>query len=330
MRFLAGSAELFFTGTDESIPVYMPYGSPPYPCRNMVCDYYLQDVIPSIEICDVKGNLRATFVCPHCGFTYRRKKPLPKEEQYSGQIDVSDYGWLWHEKLKTMLDAKISVRRIGMALQCDTRTVMRLGIVLGYFPPERQPKSRPYIAQPIAKTTFEKRRNHYRERWLIVTNEHPAATRNELRLIDSKADQWLHLNDAAWYEENSPLSLRHIPVGTLKDEEYAERIENAMKQIRDSPGKPKRLSINTLGKVAGITKVYRFMDPVKAPKVTATMKVCSETLEQWQRRKIQWAIQDMRNRGEVVTIYKVRHRATIEDKERKQDEFIAQCIINSE
>jgi hypothetical protein len=330
MRFLAGSAKLFFAGTDEDVPVYLPYGLPPYPCRNVVCGCYLQDVIPSIEIRDVKGNLRATFVCPHCGFAYRRKKPLPKDEQYSGQIDVFDYGWLWHEKLKTMLDVRTPVRRIGMALQCDTRTVMRLGIELGYFPPERQPKLRPYIAHPKPETTFEQRRDYYRERWLTMMKGCPAATRNELRLIDSKAEQWLHLNDADWYEENSPASLRRVPVGMLKDEKYAERIENAMKQIRGSPEKPKRLSVAALGKVAGIPKIHRFLNSGDTPKLTAALKSCSETPEQWQHRKIVWAIGQMRQRGEVVTVYKVRYRAAIQDPERKLDAFITQCIMESE
>ena len=210
MRFLAGSAVKFYAGASDEAPVYQPYGEPPYPCRNVVCEYHLQDVIDSIEIINIEGKYRATFVCPHCGFIYRRKKPILKEKQYSGQIDVVDYGPLWHKTLKYMLKSQLSINKTAQALRCDTRTVVKLGIELGYFPAEQYPKLRPYITRPKTKLSFNERREHYRQRWLCAIKSNPEATRNELRLIDSKADQWLHIYDADWLKKNSPLSLKSV------------------------------------------------------------------------------------------------------------------------
>ena len=330
MRFIAGSAEAFFAGDYDAPSKYQPYGEPPYPCRNVVCEYYLRDAIVSIEITNVKGNYRATFACPYCGFTYRRKKPLPKKRQYSGQIDVSDYGALWHEALINMLDAQTPIRRIGMALKCDTRTVVKLGIELGYFPPEKYPKHRPYLAHPKSKTNFNEQREHYRKRWLDAIAANPAITRKELRLMDSKADKWLHENDVVWLDANSPPSKRRTPKWADKDNEYAERIENAVKLIRDPPEKPRRISVLALGKQANIPKLYNKLASKRLLKTMAIIEAHAETLEQWQHRKIRWAIQQMRENGEVITVYKVRSRATIQDSERKLDEFIAKCIMNSE
>ncbi len=56
----------------------------------------------------------------------------------------------------------------------------------------------------------------------------------------------------------------------------------------------------------------------------------AETHEQWQKRKILWAVRKMRDCGELLTVYKVRHAANIEDSERKLDGFITECILNSE
>ena len=330
MRFIAGSAEAFFAGGYTVPAKHQPFGEPPYPCRNVVCEHHLCDVIGDIEIINVKGNYRATFSCPYCGFTYRRKKPLPKEEQYSGQIDVYDYGHLWHEALKNMLEAQTPIRRIGMALKCDTRTVVKLGIDLGFFPPEKHPKHRPYLAHSKSKTNFDEQREHYRRRWLDAIAANPMISRKELRLMDSKADQWLHIHDAVWVDENSPLSKNKMPKWAHKDDEYAERIENAVKLIRDSPGKPKRISISALGKQANIPKLYRILASGRLPKTEAIIEAHAETLEQWQHRKICWAIRQMRENGVVITVYKVRSRATIQDSERRLDEFIAECIINSE
>jgi transposase-like protein len=329
MRFLAGSAEAFFAGDYEPGKKYQPYGVPPYPCRNVVCEHYLRDVIDNIELNNIKGNYRATFSCSHCGFTYRRKKPLPKEKQYSGQIDVCDYGELWHETLKNMLSAQTPIRRIGMALKCDTRTVVKLGIERGFFPSEQHPKLRPYLAHPKTEVSFDEQRGHYRKRWADAIAANPTITRKELRAMDSKADQWLHMYDADWVADNSPPSKSKLPKWAYNDDEYAERIENAAKQIRSSPGKPKRISVMALGKYSGIPKLYRILASGRLPKTHAAVKACSETPEQWQHKKIKWAVQQMRDSGEVITVYKVRRRATIEDPKRKLDEFITGCIMNN-
>jgi len=47
------------------------------------------------EIIKVHGLPYATFKCPYCGFSYRRKRRIPKEKQYAGRIRVVDYGRKW-------------------------------------------------------------------------------------------------------------------------------------------------------------------------------------------------------------------------------------------
>ena len=326
MRLLAGSVADFFAGISGEAPVYQPYGEPPYPCQNALCEYYLQDVIASAEITKVKGIYRAKFECKHCGFAYRRKGPLPKEKQYEGQIHVADYGWLWHDKLENMLLEQASLRKIGMALKCDTRKVVRIGIKLGFFPQEQTPKQRTYLAHPKAEISFDEKREHYRKRWLNAVASNPGVTRIDLRIIDSKANQWLRQNDVEWYEKNTPPSKSRLPKWVDDDYENAEKIRKAMGQIRYYPGKPKRISILALGNAAGIPKIHRILASGRAPQTQAAIDDCAETLEQWQHRKIHWAIAQMLGRGEVITIQKVRHRATIQDKERKLDRFIAECI----
>jgi hypothetical protein len=333
MRFLAGSAGEFFQKVPQlKTPEYMPFGEPPYPCRNYVCEYNLKNVIAGIEVTHThKGCYKATFICPHCGFIYRRKKPIPKEKQYTGQIDIVDYGRLWHGRLKEMLAERIPIRRIGMALKCDTRTVVRFGIELDYFPPEQYPKLRPYIMHPRMKAvTFTEQRGYYRKRWLDIIAANPGITRNELRMLDSKTDQWLHLNDIGWYEQHSPTSRKFQPKWANDDANYLERIEDAMNRIRDAPGRPRRISINAIGRIIADEKLRRKLNSGNLPKSKALVDTKVESHEDWQRRKLIWATKDLIERGEVVTVYKVRQRAAIEDKERKWDEFIVQFIIDSE
>jgi hypothetical protein len=333
MRFLAGSANEFFSkGAELKIPEYLPFGEPPYPCRNYLCEYHLQDVITEIEVVKIHATPHASFACPYCGFTYRRKGNIPKDKHYSGQIHIESYGFMWEEKVSELLSESVSPYKIARDFYCDVRTILDFAVERKLLPPERLIKRPKYIPadNPQERSNFAAQRELYRTRWLKAIAENPNITRNELRLLDSKAEQWLHLNDADWYEEHSPPSQKHHPKWDDNDDSYAERIENAMNRIRDDPGKPKWISIAAIGKLIGDGKIHRKLASDRFPKSRALIGSRTETLEDWQRRKIIWAVQDMRNRGEIITVFKVRHHATIEDKERKWDEFIAQCIINSE
>lgn len=331
IRFLAGSPEAFFSGTHKEVKGLLPYGAPPYPCRNVVCEHYLQDTIEYIEVTHTaKGDYKATFICPHCGFTYRRKRPLPKEKQYAGQIDIADYGWLWCQTVTAWLSKGKSPYKIARELHCDVRTILSFGIEHGFLPQERRIRRKPYVPSPREKMDFDIQRETYRQRWLDLIAENPAATRNELRRLDSKADQWLHQHDADWLAQNSPPSKKAMPLWADCDDEYLEKLENAVEQIRTVPGIPKRLSLAAIGRTAGITKPQIRLVSDYLPKTKAFVVANTETHEQWQKRKILWVVTQMRGRGELLTVYKVRHAANIEDKGRKLDGFILEAIVNSE
>ena len=332
IRFLAGSAADFFTSVQEKQPEYLPFGAPPYPCRNHLCEYHLQDVIEWIEIRKVHATPYTAFVCPYCGFTYNRKGNVPKERQYAGQIHISAYGWKWEEIVAELLVAGESPYRIAREAHCDVRTILSFGVDSGLLPPERHMSRKPYVPvdSPQKISDSDTQCELYRKRWLDAIAANPAITRNELRQLDSKADQWLHLHDADWLEQNSPSSKHGLPSWAGYDDEYLERVENAVEQIRASPGIPRRISIPSIGKKAGIIKPHIRLASDLLPKTKTFVAASAETQEQWQKRKILWTVQQMRERGELMTVYKVRHAANIEDKERRLDMFIAECISNSE
>lgn len=332
MRFLAGSANEFFTGSGEPLPEYLPFGAPPYPCRNYVCDYHLQDVIAIIDIKKANGEPFANFICPHCGFTYRRSGNTPKEKQYTGQIHILDYGYKWEETTTQLLSAGTSPYKIARDFHCDVRTILTFGVEHNLLSPERRMERNPYIPtdSPQRKIEFDEQLVHYRQRWRTLRETNPIATRNPLRMIDPKCYEWLKKNDHEWFEINAPPSKKAAPTWTDSDDDYLERVDNAIKQIRASPGRPKRVSIAAIGKKAGIIKPYNKLASDKLPKTKAFVAENVDTLEQWQKRKILWAVQQMRERGEIITVYKVRHAACIEDKERRMDGFIYECIKISE
>jgi hypothetical protein len=326
--FLAGSAKEFFAGSHQKAPEYLPFGAPPYPCRNHICDYNLQDVITRIEVTKKKATPRATFSCPHCGFTYRRKGNTPKDRHYSGQIDIVDYGWKWAELVSGLLTEGKSPYLIARNLHCDVRTIHRFGIEHGLLLPEQCIKRQKYVPSGTQKDKrdFDSQRSQYRQRWLDVSAANPAITRSQLRLLDSKAEQWLHKYDAHWLEENSPPSRKKVTTWADHDDECVQRVKTAVEKMRNASSRPKRISITAISKVAGIPKLSRILRTGKIPKTKVIVDANVESLEQWQKKKIILAVQQMRERGEMLTVYKVRRAACIEDKARRLDGFIAECI----
>jgi len=92
---------------------------------------------------------------------------------------------------------------------------------------------------------------------------------------------------------------------------------------------PRWISVPYIGRKAGIIKPYVRLTSELLPKTKAFVAANAENLEQWQKRKILWVVDQMRKHGELITVYKVRHAANIGDKERKLDGFILECINNS-
>jgi len=204
------------------------------------------------------------------------------------------------------------------------RTILSFGIERGVLPPERFMDRARYspVGSPKKKPDFETKRTQYRQRWLDAIATNPLAARNEMRILDSKADQWLHLYDAEWLKRNSPTSKKAAPSWACRDDEYLERVENAVNHIRNSAGKPKRISISSIGKIAGIHKPHKKITSDHFPKTKSFVTANVDTLENWQKRKILWAIEQLKANGEVVTLFKIKYIAAIADNAGKLNDFI--------
>ena len=98
MHFIGVSAEEFFNSPTE----LTPFDQGPYPCLNKVCPQYIKPIIESVEVGYSRRSQRrpsGTFVCPICGYTYRRVGPDENpEDLYRGK--VLDYGHLWRDTLR--------------------------------------------------------------------------------------------------------------------------------------------------------------------------------------------------------------------------------------
>lgn len=312
ISFLAGSTKNFF---EKDCPETLPYGKGPWPCRNTVCEFNLKDVIENIEIKYDKSFCRTVFKCPHCGFAYRRKNPIPKEAQYSGKVYVADYGWLWKKRLvEYIVEQKLTPRQTCRQLGCDFYTVNRYAVELGLWA-EGELTTYRKAHKENEKISTEREdvlcREDYRKRWKELMKDNPEAGRNILYNLDSKTSLWLQKNDRKWYDKNSPAATFISTNWKEKDRMCLEKVKEAILFLKSETGKPKLMSLRRIVRITGLNTLLRKNAEQKIPLTMSYLSEHLETVEEWRKRKIRWAVDELCNEGGVVNLSKVFTKSSI-------------------
>jgi len=328
MRFLAGSAEDFYT---KEYGTAHPYGEGPWPCRNHVCPYYLRDVIENLPVVSRGSRHHATFCCPHCGFSYRRKQPPPKREQYyTGQIVIEDRGWLWMETFKKLMAEGVPYYHIVKTLHCYFNTVKQLAVEQGFLPEDKGPPNTVYHYPKATKgPRLPKPKPDYRLLWLQAMQENPGATRSVLIDLHPVVYQWLRANDKVWYEANSPPSQKQKAIDwSAKDEDHLAKAQKAVAYLQSLPGRPAWINRRAIEKYGGITNIYVDLASGRMPKTQAYLETNLESNDDWSKRKIQWAVAEMIKEGKPLYFPQIQIKATVlpETIERLAD-FTHECIM---
>ncbi len=329
IRFLAGSAKDFFTKSHEFAH---PYGTGPWPCRNPVCPHYLKDVIGDLSsLVQFSSRHQAIFICPHCGFSYRRSREKKKNVQYSGQINKVDYGWLWMDIFKEMMADGKPIMHITEKLHCGFQTVKRLGVELGFLSEDQLPKKKSFVSKrketptPILKPTSKK---HYRRQWLQAMEDNPDLSRSFLIKCYPEIYKWLRENDVDWYEVNSPKSKRHkVFEWSAKDEESLEKARTAVAYLKSLQGRPVWINQRSVEKYGGLNNLFKNLKNGYLPKTQAYLDDALETDDEWRKRKILWAVKEFYGTGRNLRLPQIRIKASISNKFFVQlDDFIHNCI----
>ena len=312
ISFLAGSTQNFF---EKDCPETLPYGEGPWPCRNTVCEFNLKDVIENIEIKYDKSFCRTVFKCPHCGFAYRRKNPIPKEAQYSGKVYVADYGWLWKKRLvECIVEQKLTPRQTCRRLGCDFYTVNRYAIELGLWA-EGELTTYRKAHKENEKISTEREdvlcKEDYRKRWKELMKDNPEAGRNILYNLDSKTSLWLQKNDRKWYDKNSPAATFISTNWKEKDRMCLEKVKEAILFLKAETGKPKLMSLRRIVCITGLNTLLRKNAEQKIPLTMSYLSEHLETEEEWRKRKIRWAVDELCNERGVVNLSKVITKSSI-------------------
>ncbi|MEK3740393.1 TnsD family Tn7-like transposition protein [Paenibacillus odorifer] len=293
MNCLNVTPEKFFYNED----LYHPFGKGPWACLNPAANHYKEKVIVDCEItaCFKTRKPVGTFKCS-CGFIFARLGPDQDEADVYRIGRIKEFGSVWLEKLTKMKKEKTSNAKIATILNVDRRTVKKQFDKLNAISED------PFHDEIASESILKK----YRAQWLSTMRANPSKSKNEIRKIASREFIWLYRNDRQWLDQNSPKLLRRDKYGgdnrvdwIKRDKDLAEEISCAAKKLLMSIQKPIRVTQYTLGKLIGKTGLVQ-NNLEKLPRTKYTISLYTETVEDFQIRRVKYVAEQLRLNGEKM------------------------------
>jgi len=279
-----------------SVPVVVsanPFGPGPWPCRNQLAEHFGQCVITDCKFHKEKGKIIGVFRCS-CGHAFS----IAAEE--GSRARVLDHGQLFESRLRDLVTTGSRQNIIAEALHVSPNTVKyhvaRLGLESSWKIPPSYHKIDPVDREKLCASM--------RAAW---TNAHiaaPTLTRTQLRQQVPSAYEWLRHNDHDWLKMQPPYrakSALNKPQGNRHsiDAELAEslRREAALLQAQNPP---QRVTQNALERALGHRGRLRNLQHL--PLSASSLSELLESTEEFQSRRIIWAVEELRRRDQPMTI----------------------------
>ncbi|HWP95989.1 MAG TPA: TnsD family transposase [Syntrophomonadaceae bacterium] len=280
MRFLSGSPEKFFSNFN----VYLPFGEGPWLCLNAAANHYLKPVVKNLIVTHCADTKRpvGTFSCD-CGFVYSRRGPDKMEEDKYKIGRIKSFGLVWQDKLSSLLAIEnLSLREMGRILNVDTNTIKK-----------------------YAKITTSDFNSSWRKEGEKVSTD---------ICTDAKV-----IGKSNTGESEQPEIIRKGQKSKVPRIDWKERdkqilleVKKIVKEMLLSQNKPKQITIGGIGKRLGLKSLLdKKLD--KLPLTKAYLHKVKETAEDFQKRRVKWAVKELYSKGETLAIWKIKRLAGLQD-----------------
>lgn len=321
MRFLEKNINSFFTVNYVS----KPFGDGPWTCFNAASGHYLEKKIKSISISysNEAKKLIGTFSCT-CGFVYSTSDT---SVSYGNKLKfgkIKSFGYIWEQKLRKLLVSdKNSFREAARQLKVDTKTVMRSAKRLQLISTGKQN----YIEDtPLPESNLNEKREMNRNTWSEAQKSHPSSGKTALRGKLPHIYMWLYRNDRKWLADNSPRKKTFVSGKSRVD--WSERDKQifilAQRVVRELLKKnpPVRVTVGAVGKAISFRALLE-KHLSKLPETASYLSVQTETVEQFQIRRIIRAARQLAKSGKMVKTWEIMRLAGIKEN---RSENVAQAI----
>lgn len=310
IRFLTNSIDDFFNNDYQ----YKPFGDAPWLCLNAATEHYLKPVVNNLLISHCLDNKKplGTFSCS-CGMVYCRTGPDETEEDKLRIGKIIEFGLVWEQKLKELVEIqRLGLRETARRLNVDPRTIIRYASRLKlttYWQSSKEPK--PVDTQKVLDSHVDSVGDikiKYRETWKSLQQQYPEASKTTLRGLAKGTYAWLYRHDREWLNQNSPDL--NVSVPCIAKVDWAERDKQVLEKVKKAVSlllkaeKPVKLTISSIGKTIVLRPLLE-KHLSEMPLTKAYLESVTETVEDFQIRRIQWAIKQLDNYGEEILAWKV-------------------------
>jgi len=221
----------------------------------------------------------------------------------------------------------ITMCRHGKVIQSPVKNVLMAELLcgdMGSFLTYVKGLAVPPVSKKVycyPKVTDAEQLLPYREKWEKLLSENPQATRNELIQLAPSVHLWLNRHDSDWLLTHYPPPCKRGGNITQcdwekRDREYLPQIRALSKRWREEKGKPCRITktrfFHELGIVATLSKYL--------PQSMRLIECNIESVQEWDRRRLNWAIREMMKNDEPLIMWKVLRKAGICDARGEENE----------
>lgn len=220
----------------------------------------------------------------------------------------------WEDKLIQLSKEKLSIREMAVVLDSTPVTVRKHIDRLGIEPFWKYNGGGRYVHKAYKDTNeFQRRRRNARKKWLDLMQMNLHLSRNNLRKLDEGVYTWLVKHDKKWLYDNSPTVKNHYSSldWNERDEELLPKVQKIVKDMKK--GVPERVSWAIIGGKLGINGWFSKRKD-KMPKVRNYLEPVEETLQDFQVRKIKWAIEELEREGSSIFKWKVLEKAGVKTR----------------
>ncbi|OED49839.1 hypothetical protein ACH42_01600 [Endozoicomonas sp. (ex Bugula neritina AB1)] len=269
-----------------------------HPCPNSFCTEENKDSgnLVSTHRRKKSGPLHGTIAC-QCGFSYSCN--LEAENLYTGH--VISYGSIWEDKFTNFVQTGYTIPQMVEAMSVSRDVIVRKAIELGLKPHWKvKMEARPERSQNIKKriTLERKALKEYRKR-------HPKQSRVEIRAGMNAGYKFLYRQDKAWLLEHLPPIKQPKPKKELlnwkkRDKDYLQQVKSIVKDLLAQPGKPVKITPNTISKIMGKRNLFSKIALRKIPRTAAYLDQACDP-EKYYRRRFQWAKEQLIKNGQIIT-----------------------------
>ncbi|MBO2537211.1 TnsD family Tn7-like transposition protein [Rummeliibacillus suwonensis] len=301
------------------------FGQAPWPCLNRAADHYKELILTECIISrDSKsGKPVGTFTCKDCGFSYSRTGPDVLEEDKYRIGRIKKFGPIWENKLHTLHSSQgYSIRSISSKLGADPKTIKK------------------YLSNYSKNLSIASNRKHEysiqekRRRFIKLRKDSPTHSRTELRKSSPRLYNWLFQNDKEWLISNLP-SIKRRGYTRKSDIDWKKRDDEYLPLIiREAMDLSLEVPLVRVTK----TKIYQRLDIQarfesnieKLPKCEKLIQNLTETVEEFQIRRIRYFGEKFRNKNIDYSVSSLKRASGIKQNSNKLIQYIILNEMNKQ